>query len=181
MKGSSPLFSNFFGGCSLESSSSYSSSPLSGNSQPYQNEYSVYTKMMKKDIKRGVFKMETGYSINPTAKTLDSIYDGKYIYGRNASMTVPYVITTKGEVIIGNRNGNGRSPNALPTPHPTLIGGTDPKVRVAGMLTIKDGKILSYNHMSGHYRPNIKSLYWADEAFAKYPKHKYFKGENKND
>ena len=181
MKGSSPLFSNLSGKGSGDSYGSYSSSPLGGNSQPYQNEYSVYAKMMKKDIMRGVYKPGIGYIVNPTAKTLDSIYDGKYIGGKNGDMTVPYVITIKGDVIIGNRNGNGRAPDALPTPHPTLIGGTDPKVRMAGMLTIKDGKILSYDHLSGHYRPNIKSMLWADEAFAKYPKHKYFNGGNKND
>ena len=178
MKGSSPLFSNFSGGGSGGSGSSYSSSPLGGNSQPYQNEYSVYAKMMKKDIKYGVYKPGIGYSMNPTAKTLDSIYDGKYIGGRNGSMTVPYVITTKGEVIIGNRNGNGRAPGALPTPHPTLIGGTDPKVRMAGILVVKRGQIVSYDDRSGHYRPNSKSIKWAHEAFAKYPKSPNFKGGN---
>ena len=182
MKGSSTLFSNFSGGGSGGSSGSYSSSPLGGNSQPYQNEYSVYAKMMKKDIKRGVYNpAHGGYIKNPTAHNLNDDYDGEYIMGRYGQATIPYVITSRGTVIIGKRNGLGRGAEALPTPHPTLIGGHDPKVKMAGMLTIKDGKILSYDHMSGHYRPNIKSMRWADEAFAKYPKHKYFNGGNKND
>jgi hypothetical protein len=177
MKGSSPLFSNFSSGGSGGNYSEYSSSPLGGNSQPYQKEYSVYAKMMKKDIKLGVYDLKTGYIKNPTARTLDSMFDGKYVGGPHEQMTIPYVITTKGEVIVGKRNGFGRGPGALPTPHPTLIGGLDPKVRMAGMLTIKDGKILSYNNTSGHYRPNIKSIKWADEAFKKYPKHIDFRGE----
>ena len=176
MKDYSSLYSDYTIGSSGGHSESDSSSPLGGGSQPYQDEYSVYAKMMKKDIIRGIYKPGIGYSKNPTAKTLDSIYDGQYIGGRNGAMTVPYVITTNGEVIIGKRNGNGRAPGALPTPHPTLLGGTDPKVRMAGILVVKGGKIVSYDDRSGHYRPNIKSMKWADEAFAKYPKSPDFKG-----
>ena len=172
MKGYSLLYSNY-----SINGVSYSSSPLHGNSQPYQENYSVYSKMMKKEIKVGVYdSLNGGYAKNPTAKTLDSIYDGKHIVGAKAQMTVPYVITTDGEVIIGRRNGFGRGQGSKPTPHPTLIGGYDPKVKTAGMLVIKDGKIFSYDNRSGHFRPNNKSMKWADAAFEKYPKHKDFKG-----
>ncbi len=172
MKGYSSLYSDYSTVSSLRSSS-----PLHGHSQPYQEQYSVYAKMMKKDIMSGVYNPSgDGYDMNPTAKTLDSIYDGVQIFGAKGQMTIPYVITTEGHVVIGKRNGNGRGPDAKPTPHPTLIGGVDPKVKMAGMLTIKDGKILSYDNMSGHFRPNKKSMKWADEAFEKYPKHKDFKG-----
>ena len=172
MKGYSSLYSNYSSG-----GLSYSSSPLQGNSQPYQELYSVYSKMMKKDIERGVYNPSNGgYINNPTAKTLDSIYNGTYIGGANYNANIPYVITRNGEVIIGERNGLGRGNGALPTPHPTLIGGTDPKVKMAGMLTVRKGKILSYDAESGHFRPNNKSMKWADVAFEKYPKHRNFKG-----
>lgn len=65
------------------------------------------------------------------------------------------------------RNGNGRE--GLPTPHPTLIGGKDPQVQMAGLVKIRGGKIISYDNRSGHYKPNIKSISVADEAFGKLP------------
>ena len=74
-----------------------------------------------------------------------------------------YVITTDGRVIIGIRNGNGKTPSKTPTPHPTLVGGLNPKVKMAGIVDIRRGKIYSYDNQSGHYRPNSKSMKWADE------------------
>ena len=40
---------------------------------------------------------------------------------------------------------------------------------MAGILCIKNGKIASYNHMSGHFKPNIKSINVAKKAFGKLP------------
>ncbi|MCQ2799721.1 MAG: hypothetical protein MJ228_03000 [Bacilli bacterium] len=181
MKGNSLLFDNY----SIAPSSydsydyfddRYSSSPLNGESQPFQKEYSVYSKMKEKDIRSGVYKDDVGYAKNPTAKTLDSLLDGNYIVDKHFNKKVPYVVTTDGNVVIGDRNGNGKTPSRTPTPHPTLIGGTDPKVRMAGILDIRGGKIYLFDDRSGHYRPNPKSMIFAEEAFAKYPKHKRFKG-----
>ena len=81
----------------------------------------------------------------------------------NADM--PYVIDLKGNIILGKRNGNGR--DGVPTPHPTLIGGKDPQVQMAGIVHIQGGKIASYDNQSGHYKPNKKSMSVADEAFGK--------------
>ena len=39
-----------------------------------------------------------------------------------------------------------------------MIGGKDPQVQCAGIITFKDGKIFSIDNQSGHYRPNIKSM-----------------------
>lgn len=170
MKGYSSLYYDY-----SNAESSYSSSPLHGNSQPYQELYSVYSKMIKKDIIHGVYNPSNGgYIKNPTAIELDSLYDGNYIVGPNYNIDVPYVITINNEIIIGKRNGFGRGYGALPTPHPTLLGGLNPKVKMAGILTIKKGKIFAYDDRSGHFRPNKKSMKWADEAFRKYPKHKEF-------
>lgn len=61
---------------------------------------------------------------------------------------------------------NGRAP------HPTLIGGKSPKVKTTGMLTFKNGKIVSFDNDSGHYKPNEKSNQYMEEALNKlYKKH----------
>lgn len=188
MKGNNILFSDYSNVESILDSQTYSEydskasfliSSLHGNSQPYRKRYSVYAKMMKKDIKYAVYDVTIGYKKNPTAQNLGKMVNGNYIVNKHYNKKVPYVITTKGEVIIGSRNGNGKSPSKLPTPHPTLIGGKDPKVRMAGMLDIRGGKIYSYDNQSGHYRPNIKSMKWADKAFKNFPKHKKFNGGKK--
>lgn len=190
MKGNSILFSDYSHIESLLDSRTcyeYNSitslyvSSLYGNSQPYKKQYSVYAKMMKKDIKYGVYDTVVGYKKNPTAQNLGKMINGNYIVSKHFNKKVPYVITVDGEVIIGSRNGNGKTPSKLPTPHPTLIGGRDPKVRMAGMLDIRGGKIYSYDNQSGHYRPNIKSMKWADKAFKSFPKHKKFNGGKNND
>lgn len=80
---------------------------------------------------------------------------------------MPYVVTKNGDIIIGRRNGNGK--NGLATPHPTLIGGKNPEVTMAGILHIHGGKIASYDNDSGHFKPNIKSMPAADAAFSKLP------------
>ena len=81
-----------------------------------------------------------------------------------------------GNIIIGERNGNGY--NGKATPHPTLIGGENPRVQMAGILTVENGKIVSYNHMSGHFKPNIKSMDAAHKAFGRLPSY-LFKGGKK--
>ena len=90
---------------------------------------------------------------------------------------MPYVIDLDGNIIIGKRNGNGRY--GLPTPHPTLIGGRDPQVKMAGIVDIRGGKIFSYDKRSGHFKPNDKSMHVADEAFAKLPKSLFSKRRGK--
>ena len=64
--------------------------------------------MVKRDIKHGVYKLGFGYSQNPTSQNLSTLVNGNYIGNKLLNKEVPYVITSKGEVIIGNRNGNGR-------------------------------------------------------------------------
>lgn len=78
-----------------------------------------------------------------------------------------YVIDKQGNLILGKRNGNGR--DGKPTPHPTLIGGANPEVQMAGLVRISGGKIVSYDDRSGHFKPNPKSMSVAHEAFGKLP------------
>ncbi len=140
----------------------------SGNngSQPYAPSYHVEKSMHKMDIKNGTYH-DGRYDKNPTAQNITNMINGNYIGNKNTNIDIPYVIDMNGNIIIGRRNGNGR--NGAPTPHPTLIGGQDPQVQMAGIIHIHGGKIASYDSQSGHYRPSQKSMEVADNAFGKLP------------
>ena len=70
--------------------------------------------------------------------------NGNYIGNKTTNESgLPYVIDMNGNIIVGKRSGNGRGPGALPTPHPTLIGGNDPQVQMAGLLKIGGEKYLA--------------------------------------
>ena len=79
--------------------------------------------------------------------------------------------------------GKRVNPNnaAQRSPHPALIGGTNPKVKCAGILECKDRKIYRVNNQSGHYKPNVKSLDLVEkilqELYRKHPK--FFHEESK--
>lgn len=76
-----------------------------------------------------------------------------------------YVMDESGNIIFGKRsNPNDGRKRA---PHPTLIGGKDPKVQCAGMIVFKKGRILSVDNDSGHYRPDKKSLTKVNDALQK--------------
>ncbi len=138
----------------------------SGGSQPYAPSYHVVKSMHEQDIKKGTYH-DGHYDKNPTAKNINDMINGNYIGNKNTNIDMPYVIDMKGNIIVGKRNGNGR--DGAPTPHPTLIGGKDPQVQMAGIVHIQGGKIASYDSQSGHYKPNSKSMKVADEAFGKLP------------
>jgi len=139
----------------------------SGGSQPYAPSYHVTADMHQRDIDNGTFH-NGRYDKNPTAKNINDMINGNYIGDKRTNADMPYVIDLHGNIILGKRNGNGR--NGTPTPHPTLIGGKDPQVQMAGLVHIQGGKIASYDNLSGHFKPNKKSMSVADEAFGKLPK-----------
>lgn len=143
-----------------------------GSSQPYAPKYGVLPEMKARDREIGVFGPK-GYISNPTTKSINEMINGRYIGNKRLNGIFIYAITTKGEIVIGKRNGNGF--DGLPTPHPTLIGGRNPKVKIAGLLDIRGGKIFSYDHMSGHFKPNRKSMKEADEIFSKLPEYLFHK------
>ena len=93
-------------------------------------------------------------------------------------LVLTYVIDMDDNIIVAERNGNSFGGKA--TPHPTLIGGKNPRVKFAGILHLNGGKIISYDHMSSHYKPNIKSMNVAKKAFRKLPSY-LFKGGKKDD
>ena len=146
------------------SSSSYGGG--SSGSQPYAPSYHVEKSMHERDVANGTFH-NGHYEKNPTAKNINDMINGNYIGNKNTNIDMPYVIDLNGNIILGRRNGNGR--DGKPTPHPTLIGGNDPQVQMAGIVHIQGGKIASYDNQSGHYKPNAKSMQVADEAFGKLP------------
>ena len=58
-------------------------------------------------------------------------------------------------------------------PHPTLVGGSDPKVLSAGNVEIRGGKIYKVDNVSGHFKPGAGSLENSEGAFGRLPEH-YF-------
>lgn len=138
----------------------------STGSQPYAPSYHVEKSMHEYDIKNGTFH-DGHYDKNPTAQNITDMINGNYIGNKNTNLDMPYVVDLQGNIILGKRNGNGR--DGVPTPHPTLIGGKDPQVQMAGIVHIHGGKIASYDNQSGHFKPNSKSMKAADEAFGKLP------------
>lgn len=130
-----------------------------GGSQPYTEKYSVYGKMLAIDKKDpDIYDSSEGYFKNPTAVNLKNSVDGnRFVFeGHRAEGHMTYVMDSDGNIIFGKRsNPNNARKRA---PHPTLIGGKNPKVQCAGMIVFKKGRILSVDNQSGHYRPDIKSL-----------------------
>jgi len=137
-----------------------------GGSQPYAPSYHVEKHMHEMDVKNGTYH-DGHYDKNPTAQNINDMINGNYVGSKNTNIDMPYVIDMDGNIILGRRNGNGK--DGAPTPHPTLIGGKDPQVQMAGIVHIHGGKIASYDNQSGHYKPNEKSMQVADEAFGKLP------------
>ena len=149
----------------MGSSISNSYAGTRGSSQPYSPSYHVESAMYRMDILNGTYH-DGHYDKNPTARNINDLINGNYIVGKTFNAeNMPYVIDLNGNIILGKRNGNGR--DGLPTPHPTLIGGKDPQVQMAGLVRIRGGKIISYDNRSGHYKPNIDSMAVADQAFSK--------------
>ena len=140
---------------------------INNGSQPYSRKYHVVPDMLEKDIRDKVCKNGV-YINNPTAKPLLSMIKGNYIENKQKNGMFPYVITMSGEIVIGNRNGNGSE--GIRTPHPTIIGGKESIVRMAGMLDIRGGKIYDFDNQSGHYKPNSRSMKFAEEVFKSLPK-----------
>jgi len=147
------------------SSGSYSGA---GGAQPYAESYHVVGNELNKDKKDSdIYYPTSGYFKNPTATKLENAVQGNSVYmdGNKANGTYTYVVNQDGEIIFGKRsNPNDSSKRA---PHPTLIGGKDPQVQVAGMITFKNGKIYSVDNQSGHYRPNIQSMGKVESALKK--------------
>lgn len=141
-----------------------------GSSQPYAPTYEVMPNMKELDKKMGIYNDRIGYAKNPSAtKLADCIRNNTVYYeGKKANGKYAYVIDEKGNLIFGKRNNP--DPTQTRSPHPMLIGGKNPKVQCAGMIDIRNGKIYSINHNSGHYKPNEKSMEVAEKILSSLPK-----------
>lgn len=153
----------------MGSGSSGNYSGTRGGSQPYAETYNVYPSALNSDKKDPDIYNEqgNGYFHNPTAVKLeDSIKDDRiYVDGKKQYGKLTYVMDKNNNIIIGKR-ANPNDPDKR-SPHPTLIGGKNPKVQCAGMITFDKGRILSVNTNSGHYRPDSKSLEKVKNALQK--------------
>jgi hypothetical protein len=118
------------------------------------------------DIAEGVLTPE-GYRLNPRLQDLESMLNsnGKIVSGEFTGNFM-YVVDEQGAIRIGTR---GRPPLPRHMSHPTLIGGTDPVVRAAGIVDIRGGQIYSINNLSGHFRPTPESLGTMYGAFSRLP------------
>ncbi len=128
-------------------------------SQPYASTYHVTNDLLERDKQDSdIYNPIGGYFKNPTATDLKESIVGNCICidGKHAHGIMTYVMDENGNIIFGTRkNPNNANKRA---PHPTLIGGRDPKVKCAGMITFSKGKVVSIDNRSGHFKPNIKSM-----------------------
>ena len=139
-----------------------------GKSQAYAEYYHVVAGELSHDKKDSdIYDPKTGYFKNPTATRLEDAALGNSILldGKKANGQFIYIVNEKGEIILGKRS-NPIDP-AKRSPHPTLIGGKDPQVQVAGMITFREGKIYSIDNQNGHYKPNIQSMQKVENALKK--------------
>lgn len=129
------------------------------------------------DKESGTYLDDLGYRPNPTATNInDAIINNKiYVQGKVANGQFTYIIYVSGNFIIRWRNGL----EEFQTPHPSLIGWKDSKVKMAGMVDIRNGKIHSCDDRSGHFKPNSKSMEYADTAFGKLSKELFTKNSKK--
>ena len=83
-----------------------------------------------------------------------------------------YVVNINDNIIIGNR-ATGQIINGG-LPHPTLIGEIDPKVQGAGIVNIREGKIIKIDNTSGLFRLDSSSLGKVEKLFLNKVPDKYY-------
>ena len=116
------------------------------------------------------------YDINPTRRGFHDIPEtpkltvnaesGK-IREANGSILTTDNVNTEGLMYVIDESNNifigGRASANMP--HPTLIGGTNPNVKCAGMIRFEDGRILEISNNSGHFKPSNAALREAESIF----------------
>ena len=115
------------------------------------------------------------YVKNPTAINIEDMVTSIGKLGTKRTNAVyMYVVDDAGNLTLGLR-GKDALGATLKMPHPTLVGGANPKVRAAGMVDIRAGRIYSIDNASGHFKPGISSLEAAKEAFLQLPSNAFSK------
>jgi RHS repeat-associated protein len=124
--------------------------------------FSVDKTMHAADEAAGVL-INGRYIQNPTARNLSyMVTESGRIGSKRTNGRFMYVIDQEGAIIVGSRN-------ASRMPHPTLVGGENPRVLGAGIVDIRGGKIYSVDNASGHFKPGPGSLDAAQSAFSQLP------------
>ena len=125
----------------MGSGSGGSYSGTNGGSQPYADKYDVVQSMLNRDKKDSdIYSKDTGYFKNPSAVNLKDSISGNYVVfeDNHANGQMTYVLSESGNIIFGKRcNPNDARKRS---PHPTLVGGKNPKVQCAGMIEFRNGK-----------------------------------------
>ena len=140
--------------------------------------YSVIPEMYELDIKRRTFKLfENGYVKNPTAQNITNYINNTNYLGTGGKKGAlngqyMYVVNINDNIIIGNR-ATGQIINGG-LPHPTLIGEIDPKVQGAGIVNIREGKIIKIDNTSGLFRLDSSSLGKVEKLFLNKVPDKYY-------
>ena len=146
---------------------------IGGENADLARSFGVDASMIAGDEAAGVLGGK-GYEINPSAQSLEALLtDSGKIVSKQMSGRFMYTVDQTSKITIGTRMGRDRMP------HPTLIGGVDPRVQAAGIIDIRGGRIYSIDNASGHFKPGAGSLQAAQRAFEQLPKsafHPKFRG-----
>jgi hypothetical protein len=108
-----------------------------------------------------VYTEATGYVKNPSAVRLETQVKNGKISGQFENGKFMYAMDENDEIWIGKRLSGPRVEGAEPvtgTPHPTLIGGKNPRVLGAGIVEIRGGKIYRVDNHTGHFKVSQSSL-----------------------
>ena len=116
----------------------------------------------------GTVKSKT--QLNPDAGSTE-LMNGQFMY----------VVDENGKLIMGSRaKWSTDAPfNQGRAPHPTLIGGLDPKVQAAGIVEFRGGKIYKVDNSSGHFKPSTETLEIAEQVFKENFEQKSFSSDFK--
>ena len=125
--------------------------------------------LMRRRDRQSGFIVNNTYRKNPTAADIKSLISNKGKIGvKEMSGQYMYVIDGKNNIIIGTRAGERM-------PHPTLIGGTNPRVQAAGIVEIRGNTIYSVNNASGHYKLPNSTLRISEKYFSQLPQSAFSK------
>ena len=123
-------------------------------------------------VAKPVYTENAGYVKNPAAAKLATVISGGKLSPEFANGRFMYAVDENNEIWIGKRLPGPRGEDlerVTGVPHPTLIGGKNPKALAAGMVEIRGGKIYSIDNHSGHYKPDSNSMRVATKVFTQLP------------
>jgi hypothetical protein len=105
---------------------------------------------LRGERRSGIWTDRDGYKKQPLTYRVE-----KNIITEQGNLNLPdgtynFVIDPVGEIILGIQNTR--------YPHPSLLGGKTPRVKLAGEIHIRAGKLVLINNRSGHFSPSREAL-----------------------